>query len=193
MAALAELSDLKAVMRRGLTEDDIRRSDRLFDIASERVRTFTGVHFTQATTTKRVRVRNGRARLPQGPVSAVSAVVDVDDNPVSFEWYGGQVVDCNPTLINAFELNLRRRAVQWVDVTYTHGYATIPADVVGVVCDMVAAALDSPPEEVGEQSETLGPFTRTVGSQFPGGIRLTQSMKDSLLPYMATAGTATVA
>ena len=58
---------------------------------------------------------------------------------------------------------------------------------------MVAAALDSPPEDVGVQSESLGPFSISTGSQYPGGVRLTQSMKDALADYRTTpVGTAKV-
>lgn len=76
-------------------------------------------------------------------------------------------------------------------VTYTHGYDPIPADVIGVVCDLAAAALDTPPEQSGVQSETLGPFSMSSGSKYPG-VLLTQAMKDSLAPYTAPVGTAQV-
>jgi hypothetical protein len=192
MTALAEFDDLVLTMRRDLSSSEKPRAVHLLNVASERVRTFTGLTFTAETTTTRVRVRNGLARLPQRPVTAVSAVVDMDGNAVNFEWYAGQVVDCKPVMLNVFEINLCRTTPQWVDVTYTHGYNPIPADVVGIVCDLAAAALDSPPEESGVQSETWSDYSITTGSQFPGGVRLTQSMKDSLTPYMSPAGTVSV-
>lgn len=190
MTALADADQLQAVMRRQMTEEDVQRATILLDIASDMVRTYSGVRFTQETTTARVKVRNGRARLPQAPVTAVTSVKDMSAVTVSHEWYAGQIIDCNPTLLNGFEINLRRNAPQYVDIVYTHGYETIPSDVAGMVCDMVAEALDAPPEETGTQHETLGPWSITNGSQFPGGLRLTQSRKDRLLPYMSPAGTA---
>lgn len=192
MAALASIDDLAKVMRRGLDAGDRVRATRLLEIASQRVRTFVGLEFTEATTTVTVPVRNRRARLPQRPVTAVAAVTDPNDNPVAYEWNGRQVVDLAPAVLNEFELNMWRTGLRSVKVTYTHGWAPIPDDVVGIVCDMVAAALDSPPEDVGIQSETIGPYSISTGSQYPGGVRLTQSMKDALLPYMQPAGTASV-
>ncbi len=189
--ALATIEDVKAVMARSLTDEDVRRMPRLLDIASARVRTFTGIDFARATTTTRLRVRNGRVRLPQPNVSAVSAVADVNANPVTFTWDAGRVVDCNPTLLNEFEINLRRARLQWVDVTYTHGYDPVPADVVGVVCDMVAVALDAPPENGGLQSSTVGPWTDTYRASYPG-VMLTQTMKDTLTNYMTPVGTASI-
>lgn len=192
MPALATIADLRNVMERALGQDDNRRAPQLLDIASQRVRTFTGQHFTAETTTDRVRVRNGKARLSQSPVTAVTAVRDMNGNDVAYEWFAGQVVDCNPTLLNAFEVNLRRTRLQYVDITNTHGYETIPADVVGIVCDMVATALDSPPETIGVQSETVGPFSVANSAQFAGGVRLTQTMRDALMNYTSPAGTANV-
>ena len=49
MVALADTEDLQAVMRRQMETSDLERAPRLLDIASQRVRTFTGLEFTLAT------------------------------------------------------------------------------------------------------------------------------------------------
>ena len=193
MVALADTEDLQAVMRRQMETSDLERAPRLLDIASQRVRTFTGLEFTLATSTVTLRVRNRKVRLPQRPVVAVTGVTDINNNTVSYEWDGLQIIDLASTPINSFEINLWRGGLKTVKATYQHGWSTIPEDVVGIVCDMVAAALDSPPEDVGVQSESLGPFSISTGSQYPGGVRLTQSMKDALSDYRTTpVGTANV-
>ena len=192
MTALAGADDLKAVMRRDLDASDLQRVTRLLDIASQRVRTYCGQQFTLQTTTVTLRVRNRKVRLPQRPVVSVTAVTDINDNPLSYQWDGLQVVDLSPTPLNDFEINTTRRAIATAKVTYRHGYTQIPDDIIGIVCDMTAAALDSPPEAVGVQSETLGPFSVSTGNQYPGGIRLTQSMKDALADYRIHVGTASV-
>lgn len=189
MTALATTTDLRRVMQRELSTTDLNRATFLLDIASQQVRTFTGQTFTLTTETKRLRVRNGRVRLPQAPVTAVASVEDMDGNSVQFEWWAGQVVDCDPVLLNDFEINGRRQRLQWVDVAYTHGYTAIPDDVIGVVCDAVAVALDAPPEQVGVQQEQLGDYSVTSGMNAPGGVRLTQTMRDRLWNYSAHAGT----
>lgn len=192
MADLATTDDLRAVMRRPLDAADEIRAAKLLGIASQRVRTYTGSEFLASTSTVTLRVRNRKVRLPQWPVTAVTAVTDINGNAVSFEWDGLQIVDLASTLINSFEVNGWGGGLKTVKATYTHGMSEVPADVVGIVCDMVAAALDSPPEDVGVQSETVGPFSMSTGTQFPGGIRLTQSMKDALAGYRSEVGTAKI-
>jgi hypothetical protein len=190
MTDLATPQDLAQVMARDLTADEQTRASKLLAIASARVRTYTGRNFTQVTETVRLRVRDGRVRLPQSPVTAVSAVAVPAGTAIAFSWVAGEVVDCNPGTLNAFELEPFRTRLQWVDVTYTHGYTTVPADVVGIVCDIAASALSSPPEESGVQTETLGPFSTSYGSSYPGGVRLTQAQRDALGSYMTVGATA---
>lgn len=192
MTALATLPDLQKVMSRDLSPDDSTRALRLLEIASERVRTYTGRTFSATTETKRLRVRGSKVRLPQAPVTAVSAVVDMNGNDLSFEWYAGQVVTITSGSIDWFEREPYRRGIQWADVTYSHGYSAIPDDVIGIVCDAVAVALDSPPEMIGVQSETLGDYSVTTSPQAAGGVRLTQGMRDALANYVMAGGTIAV-
>lgn len=191
MVALATIDDLAAVMARDLSDSDLERCTTLLDIASQRVRTHTGQTFTKVTTTDVLRVRNKRVKLPQRPVVSVGSVTDLNDITVGFDRDGLTVLDLARTPVNAFEIEPRRTGLRTVKVTYTHGYDPIPADVIGVVCDLAAAALDTPPEQSGVQSETLGPFSMSSGSKYPG-VLLTQAMKDSLAPYTAPVGTAQV-
>lgn len=188
MTPLATIDQLADVMERSIDDDNLDRVNALLDIASQRVRTFTGRTFTLTTETKRVKVRNGKIRLPQAPVVSVASIADMNANALTFVWYVGQTIDLTATPLNAFEIEPWRCSITAVDVTYTHGYTEIPADVVGIVCDMAAAALDAPSEEGGLQSETLGPYTYTRFS----GVRLTQSMRDALANYMAPVGTAQI-
>lgn len=193
MSALATLPDLELVMERTLDGDESKRAQRLLEIASERVRTETGRRFEQTTETKRLRVRNGRVRLPQGPVSAVSAVADTNGNALTYTWLAGQVVDLCANPLNSWEIHPFRRGLRWVDVTYSHGWATIPADVVGIVCEIAAAAFSQPIEAAGIQSETLGDYTVTTSTTTPSAVRLTQQHRDALAAYRMAGGTISVA
>ena len=191
MVALATTDELAAVMARDLSATDLLRAERLLDIASAKVRTHTGQTFTKTTTTDTLPVRNRKVRLPQRPVVEVSAVTDLNDIAVTFEWDGRNVLELAAFDLDWFEREARRSRLKSVKVTYEHGYDPIPADVIGVVCDLAAAAMDTPPEQSGVQSETLGPFSMSSGSKYPG-VLLTQAMKDSLAPYTAPVGTAQV-
>lgn len=193
MTALATLPDLELMMERTIEGDESRRALRLLETASERVRTFTGRRFEQSTETKRLRVRNARVRLPQGPVTAVSAVEDTNGNALTYTWQAGQIVDLCANPLNSWEIEPYRRGLRWVDVTYTHGWESIPADIVGIVCEVAAAAFSQPIEAAGIQSETLGDYTVTTSTTIPSGVRLTQQQRDALAPYQMVGGTIAVA
>ncbi|MGH3099317.1 MAG: hypothetical protein ACRDMV_25330 [Streptosporangiales bacterium] len=54
-----------------------------------------------------------------------------------------------------------------VEVTYSHGYETVPGDVVAVVCGAIARALASP-NDLGVSSKTVGSVSIHVAS--PAGV-----------------------
>lgn len=128
-------------------------------------------------------------RLPQRPVTAVSAVaidgaaltVDVD-----FTWTrAGKLVRASrpatllPRMANGYWGG--EHAV--VTVTYSHGYATIPDDVVGVVLASAARAYTNP---AGAMSHSAGGAAQThggAGTFERGGIGFTPSEKELLRNY----------
>ncbi|GFH38911.1 hypothetical protein [Streptomyces pacificus] len=132
---LAAVADLEA---RGLTVEASETAlvETYLDVASTAVREAAGVPISQTTSTITLEGEEGqRLTLPGLPVVSVASV-ELDGEPLT-DW----------------RLRTGRlwRAAGWtacdgpseVEVTYTHGMAVVPADIVDLVCRMVAAALKS--------------------------------------------------
>ena len=192
MAALATVADLTARLGRSLDETEELRAEALLDGASARVRAYTGQQFEQATTTDRIQVRNGRVRLPQRPVTAVSAIADTDGNDVEFTWHAGNYLTLSALgSIVRFDLEpYSNGGPTWVDVTYTHGYAAIPDDVVEVVCQMVLRAFGQSPETTGYSSESVDDYSYSIGpAAAAGAVGMLNDERAALDIYRRVGGT----
>lgn len=134
MPPLATPADLSA---RGI-DAGFGEVDVFLDVASAEVRHAAGSNISETTATVTLVGRHSQwLRLPGAPVRSV-ATVEIDGEAVS-DWkladgrlwrragWGGQ----------------HRGEPAMVAVTYTYGLATVPADIVDLVCSMVAAAKSS--------------------------------------------------
>lgn len=187
MAALATLDDLEVRLGRAFSGDEIARAEALLDGASARVRTYTGQQFATATTTARLRVRNGTVQLPQRPATAVTAVEDMDGNSLDFTWHAGQTFTLGTT--DRFDLE-PLSGDRWVDVTYTAGYAAVPDDVIEVVCSMVLRTLGVAADAGGYESESIGSYSYSVGAvAAAGAVGLMNEEREALAPYRRAGGT----
>ena len=195
MADLATVADLEARLGRSLDATETIRAEALLASASARVRAYTGQDFEQAETTDRLRVRNGRIRLPQRPVSDVAAVADVDGNAVEHTWHAGEFVDVAALgTIYRFDVEPFANGVTWLDVTYTHGYATVPEDVVEVVCSIVLRAFGSDPSASGITQESVEGYSYSIGAAgAAGAVGMLNDEKATLDVYRRKGGTIRVA
>ena len=73
---------------------------------------------------------------------------------------------------------------QRVRVTYSHGYAEVPDDIVDVVLDLAAMNMTNPQ---GLRSESIDDYSRTFGSETIGNAKLTPEHKEDLRPYRVGA------
>lgn len=141
MAALATVADLGVRLVLDLTDDT--RAAALLDDVSANVIGYTGQDFAlheddEAT----VEVCCGKATLPHGPVVSIDSVVNADGDDVTFTWSGGRKVT-----------GLYGTTA---DVTYTWGYSTVPADIVGIVCQIAGRAYGVTPIDAAAPAESLG-------------------------------------
>src|SRR5436189_3923873 len=144
MASLATLDDLEA--RIG-TLTDPARAQAILDDVSARVRAYTGQDFTLTEDHEvRLKVRAGTVRLPQRPVVDVSAVASTTGASVVHLWDSGQIVALAGygSALHSFEVEPFTTREPFVDVTYSHGYETVPADIVAVVCQVAGRAYGRP-------------------------------------------------
>lgn len=177
LAALATLADLAA---RGLTvsAEEETIAETYLDVASTAVRDGAGVPISQTTSTVSL---EGPATqwltLPGPPIISVAAV-EID---------GEAVTD--------FKLRSHRlwRRDGWsptcdpseVDVTQTHGLATVPSDIVDLVCRIAATALaDYRADSEGAglaagdiRAERIGDYSVTYGD---AGLITTMELPDYL-------------
>lgn len=170
MASLATVEDLED--RLGISITDTTRAQAILDDVSAVVRAYTGQQFDLVADDEvRLRVRNGSLRLPQRPVTAVSAVANVDGDSVDFTWDSGESVQLEgfAALRTSFEVEPFRTRDPWVDVTYSHGYATVPTDVVAVVCQIAGRAYGRTADTTGVTQESIAGYSYSVGAAAAAG------------------------
>lgn len=137
--------DVADRLGRPLTPDETSRVNALIRDASAEVRNYTGQLITTGRSTVTLPVTGGSVWLPQTPVVGIVAV-------------NGNSVD-DPDLVGN---RLRELYGCTVTVTYDHGYAEVPDDIVAVVSAMVIRAMATDPatpmysrEQIGEYSYGL--------------------------------------
>lgn len=170
MPAFATASDFATFIQRDLTAEDTATAEYLLNQSTAAVVSYTGQKFSVvANDITRVKVDRGKVRLPQAPVTAVTAVKDTNGNPVTFTWHIGQTIDVSTQVPDSWAWEPYRNGLQYVDVTYTHGYAAIPPDVVAVVLQMAARAFGSPGAESGMQQESITNYSYQMGGAAASG------------------------
>ncbi|MFB4280844.1 hypothetical protein ACBJ59_36530 [Nonomuraea sp. MTCD27] len=182
---LATSADLEAYLQRDIPTEQAEVSLR---IASAVVRGFTGQQITFVAGDTMVLEGGGSVVvLPQRPV-----VVDVD-NPIEVvelaEYGGGNLDGTDGVTYTRFQDQLQRYCGTWsprVQVTYSHGYATVPGDVLAAVLDIAGRSLTNPS---GLRSVTIDDYSRTYASETFGGASLSEANKLTLANYRRPVST----
>lgn len=189
LAPLATIYDVESRLGRNLSDTESARVGALLRDASVSVRNYMRQDITEATTTERLRVRNGRVLLPQRPVTAVTAAANVAGGPAAYQWDGFDRIYTASNVPDPFGWEPFRNGITAVNVTYTHGYAVIPDDIVGVVCSIVIRALGREPVDAGLVSETIQGYSYQLGSAAAaGGFGMLQAERDILDTYQRVGG-----
>jgi hypothetical protein len=200
--SIATASDLVARLGRDLSSEESVRVEALLADASAMIRAYTGQDFAVVLDDVVIlRVQGGTLQLPQRPVIEVSRIEAIgaagtpDVVLVDWVWDGIDQVRLGE---GNYVINLPE--IWWDDdgypgtyrVTYSHGHAQPPADVVAVACAMVLRTLTSPAMAGGLTSETVGPYSYRTDTP---GLGLTVTMSDTdrqaLKRYRRTTGTIT--
>lgn len=205
MSALASPADLEARLGRPLTTAEAARAYALIDDASALVQAYTGQDFSRTDDdTVVLRAQQGEIRLPQYPVLEVSAVVALGagGNPdlpvVGWQWDGLDIVrTCTDTpVINMPERWYAEDLEAYPGtyrVTYSHGAAQVPPEVVAVVAALTLRTITAPTLAGGVTGETLGPYSyRTDGTGVGTAVALTNADRTILGRYRRSAATSMV-
>jgi uncharacterized phiE125 gp8 family phage protein len=181
VSALCALADVKAFLGiTGSATDAVLQS--LVTNASALIESYCSRVFARATYTE-TRNGNGGSRLflANSPVSAVSAVaIDGQTIPAaSGPLTTGYAFDAGVIYLRGYCFN---RGVQNVTVSYTAGFATVPADVAQACIELVAAKF-AKRDRIDKQSETLG-TQQTISYSMAD---MPAQVKAALNPYVQVA------
>jgi hypothetical protein len=150
------------------------RANALIEDASAAIRTCARQQILTATSTAKVvrqilTARGSVIRLPERPVTAVTALTDLDGVAVDYEWDG-----LDKLYTSSYDYTLK--------VTYNHGYGAGNdprgvADVVkGICANVVARAMGTPTELSGKTAESIGTYSVSIGAgAAQGGFGLLKS------------------
>lgn len=171
MSALAGVDDLADRLGKTLVGADAVRAQSLLVDASAKVRSYTGQDINLATTTTRLRVRNGRSTLPQRPIVSITSVVDVNGVAITGYQQRGDVLYFGSVLLNEWEIEPRRTALKLIDVTYVHGFddGDIPEILVAIVCQVAGRAFGTPSTDAGVTQENMGSYGYQLGTAAGSG------------------------
>lgn len=161
-------------------DDGSPRLQRLLDDASAAIRSYTGQTFDPpAPQTIEVWPRGCCFELRGKGVTTVSATFEA--NPVTLQRLGRYVWRssvCEGPL----------------DVTFTAGWATVPAEIVAVCVSMATRAAGLDPSMAAVQQETTGPFSVSVGAAAAqGGVGTLAGERAILDRYRIRSGPITSA
>lgn len=188
--AFATEADLEAYTGTSVATD---RATLLLDAATAAIQAWCRQSFTQATTTVVLPGSFGeKLTLPERPVTAVTAVA-IGDTALTVDtdyvWDGAHTLFRGTKVDGVLSVNGPDYLIDgwgdWggpgaqVEVTYTHGFATIPADIKGVCLALAARSMQSPD---GVNSESVGTYSVSY-SRSGGAVSLLSEERELLNRY----------
>lgn len=194
MTDLATTVDVEARLGRTLTDTEALRIDALLADASASIRNYTRQELTAvAGDIATFKVRNGRVKLPQRPVTDVIAVTSLNSDPVLYQWLGDDTILTGTNTPDSFAWVPWTSGIPAVNVEYDHGYDLIPDDIIGVCCSIVTRALGREPVDAGITSEAIAGYSYSLGSAAAaGGFGMLQAEKDILDAYKRVGGSVNI-
>lgn len=129
--------------------------------ASVRIRRAAGFQITSAQSTVRLPPDDGLVKLPSPPVTAVASVSRVDDDGTVTALTQGR-----DWIWDSAETITLRTPAHLTEVLYTHGFTTVPDELVDLTCS-VAVRLSNAPigMEAGIRSVTIDDYSRTFAAE----------------------------
>lgn len=197
LPSLVTVADFAARLGRTLTTVQQAQAQALLDDASGVVRAYLRQDVTLGTTTEMFTMRRrdpvlyrraGVVTLPQRPIVSIATVAV--DGTVTADWWQ----DGTDLLLRAWSWAhppAAHRPPQ-VEVTYTHGWDPVPADIAAIVMQAANRAIVNPGQL---RSETVGGESVTYLIPTSGealGVLLSRTEQRVLDRYRLTAGTVAV-
>jgi hypothetical protein len=129
--------------------------------ASIRVRRAAGQLITSTTSTLQLTVEDWELQLPSPPITAVASV-----GAVAFDGTVTALVQGKDWAWNGAEVITFRTCLDRAEVVFTHGFTTVPDELIDLVCS-VAVRLSNTPVgmEAGIRSVTIDDYSRTFAAE----------------------------
>jgi hypothetical protein len=183
---LATQADVEARLGRTLTAGaETTKVAALLADASAAIRSYTGQTIT-AVAGDVLTVDapyTGELTLPERPVTAVTSITLDGVALTGWSWDSGHSVALPGGWSTQSSVTYPGRGV--LRITYSHGYGSVPADVVAVCASMVLRAMQT---TAGVRSETLGDYSVTyAGDGSPGAVGFTADERMLLNRYRRLA------
>jgi hypothetical protein len=193
LAALASAGDLTA---RNIVTPSGMDATTALAAATDAVRDAAGCPITQATSTIQLVISDPCwIDLPAGPTASVATVI-IDGTTIaasvltSGTWSPGWRLVGESILLT----DITWAPYATATITYTHGYATVPADIVDLVCGLVAIAFRQDGDYGGagrDSSVRLGEYSETqkpaAGSESPSPVTIPDSVRNRLRARFGTS------
>ena len=182
--ALATIADVEARLGRSLTATETSKATAWLADASALFVNVAVQKFEVGDSTVRLFPRDGIVRLVQRPVITIDSVTDIDGVEIDYTYDGHQSI---------YDLGTYSPVI----VSYEHGSATIPDDVVATIAGMVVRTLQIPSDAAaGIQQQSVGPFSQSyaswaVGAQVkmsPAEMEIAKSYRDLSFRSASTFG-----
>jgi hypothetical protein len=178
---LATVDAVQALLLRDLTEVEALYFPALAGMADATIAGYLpGIALDEGDATVTVRTEGNRVWLPLRPVSLVTEVIVGTTTlaPEGYRWWGSGRIDIYGIV-----------AGDEVVVSYSYGPA--PASVAAVAAQLVAARYQQPTDGVKQESEQVGPYSRSVtyATDGPGPMALTDVQLRALRRYRRSGAT----
>lgn len=181
MARLATAADLEDYLQTTFTAAETLQAETLLDHASGIIRRVAGQDFDQVVddVVTLPASYTSTLLLPQLPATAVASVVTSGTT---------LTVDVDYEAVLPAGILRRLKNAKWaksVTVTYTHGFATVPDDLVAICTEMAARAWVNPR---GLLSEQIGNYSARWGADNVAGLGLNVDERAIVQSYRAVPG-----
>lgn len=189
LATLAQAADLDT---KGVDISNMPLVELMLGVASSVIREAAGNTISQETSTVKVMAPDGRWLTLPGPVTAVSAVLLDGAAFADWKFINGMLWHPWGWSYGTYTYQRPFRRDIWipveVTVTYTHGYAEVPADIVNLCADLAAlgvqaAGQKSTPANVIAASYTIDDYTERL--QYSDKARTAMELPDVTKEWLA--------
>lgn len=186
MTDLATQADVEARLGRTLAAGaETSKVEALLADASAAIRSYTGQTLT-AVSGDVLTVDaplSGELTLPERPVTAVTSITLDGVTLTGWSWNAATLVTLPGGWSTQSSVAYPGRGV--LQITYSHGYGSVPPDVTAVCCSMVLRAMEAP---TGLRSQSIGEWSETYADDgSPGVVGFTADERERLNRYRRQA------